>query len=252
MPNILALDTSGTYCSVALLQTEPPTTPPREGTIHHCIHQHEKAERSHTQRLLPMIQDLLEQAGLQNSQLDAIVYGRGPGSFTGIRIAAGVAQGLAFGLDVPLIPVSTLATLALACQEKLDAQHYPTPVHLLCCIDARMHEVYTASYVMVNQPNTNIRMLETQQPERVCAPSSVQTPTGDYVLCGSGATLAEFPADIVKQAQWSNAEAEPEARFMAALGLQALQAGGAFLPEDALPVYLRDEVTWQRLPRLQP
>ena len=243
MTNVLALDTSGTFCSVALLQDTE--------TSQYIHSRHEKAERSHTQCLLPMIEEVLHEADIQRTQLDAIVYGRGPGSFTGIRIAAGVAQGLAFGLNLPLIPVSTLATLALASHSKIQQKAAQTStvsesLQYLACIDARMQEVYTATYGFTADSNVIV-----VDPERVCPPDSIQVPKLAYSVCGNGAALAEFPAAITNNAQWIDVEVEPEAQYMAILGQQTLVQGGSFLPEDALPVYLRDEVTWQRLPRFQ-
>ncbi len=116
MTRILALDTSGSACSVALWSDA--------GLL---IGHEETAQRQHTQRLLPMIKSLLLEADVNMSSLDAIAYGRGPGSFTGIRIAAGVAQGLAFGIDCPVIPVSTLAALALRMYQPSEAAHLPSP-----------------------------------------------------------------------------------------------------------------------------
>ena len=127
MTRILALDTSGSACSVALWSDA--------GLL---IGHEETAQRQHTQRLLPMIKSLLLEADVNLSSLDAIAYGRGPGSFTGIRIAAGVAQGLAFGIDCPVIPVSTLAALALRMYQPSETAQ---PA-FACCLDARMGEVY--------------------------------------------------------------------------------------------------------------
>ena len=121
---LLAIDTVTEACSVALWQDGEITT------------QEEVVQQQHTERVLPMVQALLAQTETALSQLDAIVFDRGPGSFTGLRIGAGVVQGLALGLDRPVIPVSSLATLAQGAW-RLDQQ-----ANVLACIDARQTEVY--------------------------------------------------------------------------------------------------------------
>ena len=120
MTRILALDTSGTSCSVALWSDT--------GLL---IGKEELTERQHTQRLLPMVEELLLEADVKMSSLDAIAYGRGPGSFTGIRIAAGVAQGLAFGIDCKVIPISTLAALALRCHQRSNVDNVAYALSLI-------------------------------------------------------------------------------------------------------------------------
>ena len=235
MPYLLALDTSGKSCSVALLYQQP-------GQVDQLFALHEIAERSHTQRLLPMVSEVLDQAGVKQQQLDAIVYGRGPGSFTGIRIAAGVAQGLSFGLDVPLIAVSTLAAMAVQAHEL-----YPNCISL-CTLDARMNEVYAGVY-SVDKSEPDLALVV--QAEQVLAPANLSMPEGAYVLCGSGSEVPDFPAAIVDQAQFCLPEMEPQAAQMAMLGAALFGQGKVSLPEHGLPVYLRDEVTWQKLPRYQ-
>ena len=239
MPNLLALDTSGTACSVAVLRQQA-------GQVDQVFALHEAAERSHTQRLLPMIEEVLAMAGINQRQLGAIIYGRGPGSFTGIRIAAGVAQGLSFGLDIPLVPVSTLAAMALQANEE-----YPNSAYL-CSLDARMNEVYVGTYGV---DDVGADLAQALSPEQVIAPEQVALPnlhsTSTYVVCGSGLNLANFPSPIIDQAVACLPNMEPKAEQMLALGAAQLQQGKGCLPEDALPVYLRDEVTWQKLPRYQ-
>ncbi len=239
MPNLLALDTSGTACSVAVLCQQA-------GQVDQVFSLHEAAERSHTQRLLPMIAEVLAMAGINQRQLDAVIYGRGPGSFTGIRIAAGVAQGLSFGLDIPLIPVSTLAAMALQANEQ-----YPNSAYL-CSLDARMNEVYVGAYRV---DDLDADVAQALSPEQVIAPDHVALPnldtTSAYVVCGGGLEVANFPSYIIEQAVACLPSLEPKAEQMLALGAAQLQQGKGCLPEDALPVYLRDEVTWQKLPRYQ-
>ncbi|HCH23007.1 MAG TPA: tRNA (adenosine(37)-N6)-threonylcarbamoyltransferase complex dimerization subunit type 1 TsaB [Oceanospirillaceae bacterium] len=241
MPNLLALDTSGTACSVAVLCQQT-------GQVDQVFALHEAAERSHTQRLLPMIEEVLAMAGIHQRQLHAIIYGRGPGSFTGIRIAAGVAQGLSFGLDIPLVPVSTLAAMALQASEQ-----YPNSAYL-CSLDARMNEVYVGAYRVDELAADLTQVLS---PEQVIAPDLVLPPNLDvhaetaYVVCGSGLDVANFPVQIIERARACVPTMEPKAEHMLALGVAQLKQGKGCLPEQALPVYLRDEVTWQKLPRYQ-
>tara|TARA_B100000780_G_scaffold262938_1_gene216485 strand:+ start:279 stop:980 length:702 start_codon:yes stop_codon:yes gene_type:complete len=233
MTHILALDTSGNSCSVALWNDA--------GLL---IGQEEAAERQHTQRLLPMVRDLLQQAEVKMSKLDAIAYGRGPGSFTGIRIAAGVAQGLAFGIDCKVIPISTLAALALRQHQLSNERH----LAYACSIDARMGEVYWGEYLV---DESHAQLVLPQVAEKVCAPAQVEVMHAAYVACGSGMGVANMPAAIVKEAQLAHPNLQPRALEMVRLAASEFALGRQCAPEDALPVYLRDEVTWQKLPRYQ-
>jgi tRNA threonylcarbamoyladenosine biosynthesis protein TsaB len=233
MTHILALDTSGTSCSVALWSDT--------GLL---IGKEELAHRQHTQRLLPMVKDLLVEADIKMANLDAIAYGRGPGSFTGIRIAAGVAQGLAFGIGCEVLPISTLAALALRAAHKSHA----ADLSYACSLDARMGEVYWGEYIIdENHPALAIP----QVVERVCSPEQVKVMSRDYLACGSGMDVANMPQKIIMAAQSVSPEIEPRALEMVRLAAAGFALGLQCAPEDALPVYLRDEVTWQKLPRYQ-
>ena len=233
MTHILALDTSGSACSVALWSDA--------GLL---IGHEETAERQHTQRLLPMIKSLLIEANVNMSSLDAIAYGRGPGSFTGIRIAAGVAQGLAFGINCPVIPVSTLAALALRMYQPSEA----VQPAFACCIDARMGEVYWGEYI-IDETHTDLAL--PQGPERVCASDQVAVINAAFVAGGSGMRVADMPAAIIAAAQSVSPNVQPRALEIARLAGADFALGRQCAPEDALPVYLRDEVTWQKLTRYQ-
>ena len=233
MTRILALDTSGTSCSVALWSDT--------GLL---IGKEELAERQHTQRLLPMVKELLLEADVNMSSLDAIAYGRGPGSFTGIRIAAGVAQGLAFGIDCKVIPISTLAALALRYHQRSDTPN----LSYACSLDARMGEVYWGEYII---DETHPELALSQVAERVCSPEQVKLINSVYAACGSGMAVANMPEAILASAQSVCSDLEPRALEMARLAGADFALGRQCAPEDALPVYLRDEVTWQKLPRYQ-
>ncbi|MFT5930077.1 MAG: tRNA threonylcarbamoyladenosine biosynthesis protein TsaB [Oceanospirillaceae bacterium] len=233
MTHILALDTSGTSCSVALWSDS--------GLL---IGKEESAERQHTQRLLPMVKDLLLEADVKMSSLDAIAYGRGPGSFTGIRIAAGVAQGLAFGIDCKVIPISTLAALALRFH-----QQFNTPnLAYVCSLDARMGEVYWGEYII---DETHPELALAQVAESVCAPTQVEVVNSVYAACGSGMLVVDMPEAMIASAQSVCADLQPRALEMARLAGADYALGRQYAPENALPVYLRDEVTWKKLPRYQ-
>ena len=125
---LLALDTATEACSVALLRGGEKT------------HLAQFAQREHTKHILPMVDEILAQAGITLHQVDALVFGRGPGSFTGVRIGAGIAQGLAFGADLPVIPVSNLVAMAQTAYVQYQAEN------VLTAIDARMNEVYFAQW----------------------------------------------------------------------------------------------------------
>src|SRR5438552_15269054 len=125
---LLALDTAGELCSVALF----------DGAVWH--ERSIVAGQSHSQHVLPMVQECLAHAALRLQDLDGIAFGAGPGAFTGVRIACGVAQGLAFGANLPVVPVPTLLALA----QHAWREHQATNV--FACLDARMREVYVAFY----------------------------------------------------------------------------------------------------------
>ncbi|WP_280538711.1 tRNA (adenosine(37)-N6)-threonylcarbamoyltransferase complex dimerization subunit type 1 TsaB [Chromohalobacter sp. 11-W] len=227
MPTLLALDASTSACSCALW---------RDG---HVISRYRDAPRQHTQLLMPMVDDVLAEAGVGLSDLDALAYGRGPGSFTGLRIAAGTAQGLAFALECPLIGVSTLEALALAAHRRLHARY------VVAAMDARMNEIYAAAY------RCHDGVLESLMEETVLAPERLRLPVAshdvDWVGIGSGWTLRErMPVEVQSALGQCLSEPQPTAEDMVHLAVQAWQSGERPSPDVAVPVYLRNEVAWQR------
>ena len=188
----------------------------------------------HSERILPMTHEVLAEAGLALSQLDAVAFGRGPGSFTGLRICAGVAQGLAYGADAPVGPVSSLAALA---------QGVEAP-RVLAGFDARMNQLYWGAYVRNAQ---GLAVLSGE--EKVLAPQDIPLPDGNgWIGAGSGwdryaAMLSERLGERVHE--W-RAQCFPRARFVAQLGAHEYAGGRALTPEQAQPVYLRDEVAVKR------
>ncbi len=193
---------------------------------------HERFElgEQHSHRILPMIGALLGDAGLHLADLDALAFGRGPGSFTGLRIGASVAQGLGFAADLPVVPVSSLAALAQG-----EAQD-----RVLAAMDARMNQVYWGVYV--RDARSHPRLVGS---ELVAAPADLPAPQGaGWWGAGSGwdlyagQLLARWPGQV---SGWS-AQRFPHARDVAILGAAGFAAGEALPAERALPVYVRDDV----------
>lgn len=217
---LLALETSTEACSAALAV---------DGDVHERF---EIAPRRHAELILPMVDGLLKEAGLRLADLDAMAFGRGPGAFTGVRIAAGVIQGLAFGADRPVIPISTLAALAQGATTEGNS--------IAAAIDARMGEVYWGVFLV--GPDG---LVDAAGEERVCKADSVDVPKA--VECfgvGTGWTtyggiLAEKLGDRLKGFA---GDRFPRARDVLKLAVREFDAGRAITAADALPVYLRHPV----------
>lgn len=216
---LLALDTATEACSAAVWV---------DGNV---LERYELAPRRHAVLILPMIEAVLAEAGLSAGQLDAIAVGRGPGAFTGVRIAMGIAQGIAFAADRPVAPVSTLAALALGVARATGE------ARIAAALDARMSEVYWGLYA-VNGYET-----ELLGQERVCAPEAVTAPPGAWFGAGSGwAVYAEALAQRLTVSGWRS-DCYPRAGDIARLAATPSQRGAWVVAEQALPVYLRDRVT---------
>jgi tRNA threonylcarbamoyladenosine biosynthesis protein TsaB len=216
---MLAIDTATEACSVALSV---------DGAVRERF---EIAPRRHAALVLPMAEALLAEAGLARRQIDAIAVGRGPGAFTGIRLAIAVAQGLAVALDRPLVAVSSLAALAM------NARDPALPV--LALIDARMGEVYAGEFRIGADG-----LAQAVGDEAVCAPGAVAAPAGAFAVVGSGAAAYRAVLEsrfATRAAAWMP-DALPHAADVARLALHALASGGRLDPLDAQPVYLRDKV----------
>ncbi len=213
---LLAIDTSTEACSVAIL-------------IDDVVHERfEIVSQRHSERVLPLVDAVLAEAGLVLSQLDALAFGRGPGSFTALRIGAGVVQGLAFGADLPVVPVSSLAALAQG--QNADK--------ILAAFDARMGQIYWAPYV---REQGLVRLVGTEQ---VQAPEAVALSGTGWVGAGSGwdqyaqRLFARLSGQVLS---WQS-QCHPHAADVARLALAAYARGEVVAAEDALPVYVRDEV----------
>ncbi|SER92195.1 tRNA threonylcarbamoyladenosine biosynthesis protein TsaB [Pseudomonas sp. NFACC02] len=218
MTTLLALDTATEACSVALLH---------DGKV---LTHYEVIPRLHAQKLLPMIKDLLAEAGIGLSALDAIAFGRGPGAFTGVRIAIGVVQGLAFGLDRPVLPVSNLAVLA----QRAFREHGVNQV--AAAIDARMDEVYWGCYRDIAGEMRLEGEEAVMPPEQAALPAEA---VGDWFGAGTGWGYAErIPVTVSGQ----DASMLPHAQDLLTLATFAWQRGESIVADDAQPVYLRDKV----------
>jgi tRNA threonylcarbamoyladenosine biosynthesis protein TsaB len=218
---LLAIDTATEACSAALLVGDA------------IEEEFEIAPRRHAELILPMVDSLLLRADLALSDLDALAFGRGPGAFTGLRIAAGVTQGLAFAAGLPVIPVSTLAALALNSDHESE--------HRLCAIDARMGEIYWCSYTM----DAGGMPVATGS-ERVSAPGSV-TVTDDGRYFGVGTGWKSYK-DILREilgASYAGCDGDryPRAHDILVLARAEFEAGRSLPAGEAIPVYLRDRVT---------
>ncbi|MEH6386912.1 MULTISPECIES: tRNA (adenosine(37)-N6)-threonylcarbamoyltransferase complex dimerization subunit type 1 TsaB [Pseudomonas] len=223
MATLLALDTATEACSAALLH---------DGKVYA---RHEVIPRQHAKRLLPMIDELLQESGVSLMQLDALVFGRGPGAFTGVRIATGMVQGLAFAADKPVIDISNLAALAQRAWREHGAEQ------VCAAIDARMDEVYWGCYQVKDD------VMQLVGTELVSAPEAVSLPDGmsSQVGAGTGWQYADRLAVKVDQA-WP--ELLPDARDLLSLALPRWQSRDLLDAADAQPVYLRDQVATPKQP----
>jgi tRNA threonylcarbamoyladenosine biosynthesis protein TsaB len=220
--HILAIETATAACSAALYI---------DGTI---SERYELAPREHALLILPMVDSLLGEAGIPVGALDAIAFGQGPGAFTGVRVAASVAQGIAYAADLPVVGVSTLATLALGAMRTSGERH------VMCALDARMTEVYWGVYEQGDEA-----LPQLQGEERVCAPGLAVMPDGGTWV-GAGGGWASYRGELMGRAGQRVsrllADLEPRASDQSRLAARAYRRGETLAPEQALPVYLRDTV----------
>jgi tRNA threonylcarbamoyladenosine biosynthesis protein TsaB len=250
--SILALETSSSLCGVALL------TESDEG-VHVRALEHD-ATAEHAERLLPMVDKLLAQQGIGRRQLSAVAFGQGPGGFTGLRVACGVAQGMAFALGIPVIPVPSL--LAVAARDKAPAR--PGLLHVLVQ-DARMDEVYLAAYRVVEGRHGH-------EWEAVQAPILLSVgqvgrwlehAAGDLRLPGKDGQAIRVLGDALRAypelsrnlagRPWLEIgePLRPDGPAVARLALRAWHGGQAIAPELAAPLYVRDKVAYTTLERQQ-
>jgi tRNA threonylcarbamoyladenosine biosynthesis protein TsaB len=215
---ILALETSTDWCSVAV------------GDGRHWYARDEATGPAHSERALPLVEAVMAEAGWTLSGIDAIAFGAGPGSFTGIRVGCGLAQGLALGVGLPVVPVPTLGALAHAAWLAGGA------TRVLACLDARMREVYVAAYARRESAWLEVA------PPKVLPPEQVELPEGDGWL-GAGNGYAAYPALAAAPGLGRvDAGVRPTARAVGELALPRLAAGEAVAAGSALPLYVRHRV----------
>lgn len=219
---VLALDTATEACSAALLI---------DGEVQH---RYQLAPREHTRLILDMAQQLLQEAGCQITQLDCLAFGRGPGSFTGVRIATGVVQGMAFAADLPVVPVSTLASIAqLCCEEQGSTQ-------VLAALDARMGGIYWGLYRADDSG-----LMRPEGNEQVSEPALLAS-QGEAPWAVAGSAVKAYESEL-RSNHAINIDTMydqylPHAMTMARLAEQAFQRGEAVEAAQAQPVYLRNDV----------
>lgn len=217
--NLLAIDTATEQCSAAVLI---------DGEI---IEHHVLTARSHAELLLPMVEAVLAEAGMNMTNLDGIAFGRGPGAFTGVRIAAGVAQGLGLGSGLPVVGISNLAAVA---------QPLAAPgEEVLVCMDARMNEVYWGLFR--GQENGLVIPASVEQVSPPMAISLVVSPAR-----AGGTGFRAYPELAARFAGLRiDDDALPSARAIARLAAASFAAGLGRPAAEAIPVYLRDQVAWR-------
>lgn len=226
---ILALDTATEACSVALQHN---------GNISFLD---EVSPRSHTQRILPMVDELLHQANIELKDVNYLVFGRGPGSFTGVRVGVSVAQGLAMGANLSVVAVSNLKAMAEEAYQKLGAKN------VIALIDARMNEVYFAQFERKGAEWNEVVAEQVCSPEAAISQFQVSEET---VVVGTGwAAYLQFAeqnlplviSDITL----------PSSRYMLSVAETEILKGNTQSVLEIEPVYLRNEVTWEKLPHKQ-
>lgn len=218
---LLAIDTATEMCSAAIQIDDK------------VISREMIAPRSHTELILPMVDELLAEAKIKLTDMDAIVFDRGPGAFTGLRIGAGVAQGLALGANLPILAVSSLAALAQEAWTTVGAEK------VLACIDARKNEVYWACYEI----NNSIMTLITE--ERVESANLVRTPES-HLCYGTGSGFDSYKTELTDPTRVRlhgySGQRYPLAKHLLPLAMHDWHAGIRLGPEAVTPVYLRNDV----------
>lgn len=217
---LLAIETTTESCSAALVLGDT------------LIQRSELAPRRHAERILPMIDELLAEGGISRHALDVLAVGRGPGAFTGVRLGISLAQGMALGLDRPLIPVSSLQALATAA---------PAPDgHVLAVIDARMGELYAAAYQQDARGEWQLEGAEqVARAEQLVLPQAATWTVIGTGWLAAGETLRRRLGGGLR---WAEGEHYPQAAAVAQLAAARYQRGEAWAPEQVQPVYLRDKV----------
>jgi tRNA threonylcarbamoyladenosine biosynthesis protein TsaB len=238
--NYLAIDASTEACSVAVKF---------EGKIYSSF---EVCPQSHSLRLLPMIDEILKEAACTLKDLDGLIFGRGPGSFTGVRIGIGVAQGLAFSADLPVVGVSTLQTLAQWAH--IEGKIPVDKNQVIAAIDARMGEVYTGVFTLENNKESPyFGLMQPQSAEAVLAPELlaehyIKFTVAQTYAVGTGWEAYDKSLSALKSDKNHPELLFPHAEAMLSIGEAAFANDEGVTAEHAQPVYVRDTVSWKKLP----
>ena len=227
MTKILAIETATEACSAALLIDDK------------VITSFKIAPREHTKLILSMMEEVLEKSQIKLKEIDAVAFSRGPGAFTGLRIAAGVAQGVALSVDKPVIPVSTLACMALQAVDQLTENNEK----IIVALDARMGEVYWAVFEFKNGKVVRIGEEQVTKPEEMLANAQNNYQATHFIAIGTGWDEYQENLAVNTLSKINFIEKQlPSAESIAILAKDLLLEGKAVTPEKAQPVYIRNKV----------
>ena len=233
---VLALDAATELCSVALLS---------DGE---CLVRSIESGKSSAQQLLQMVGEVMAEGQVDFSRLDGIAASIGPGAFSGVRISVAVAQGLAFGADLAVAPITTLSALAL---QAAQSSPLPDEARVIACLDARMGELYWGVFTVEASADVATRRVVECGAPGVDAPDAIASRlSGRYVGIGRGFSVYPQLAQIAGvEVQAAHALALPNAREIARLGVLRFGAAGGIDPADLKPLYLRDKVALTEIER---
>ncbi len=233
--NILAIETASEACSAALLKKGEKNTSELFSRV-------ETTPRQHAKLILSMLDDVLKEGGISLNEVDVIAFSRGPGAFTGLRIAAGIAQGVALSVDKPIVPISTLAALA---GQAMDNKNYQGEI-VITALDARMGEIYWAVF-----KNNDEGMAELVGEEQVSQPQvmfqqAVLNNAEDVKMLAVGTGWDVYAEELLANDKPENIShwdgVYPTAKNIAQLAVSLFAEGKAVNPEEAQPVYIRNDV----------
>ncbi len=241
---LLALDTSTEFCSVALIAAPAASDAPAAAT--RLWFRHDETGAVSSTRVLPAVRELLDEAGLALADCAAIAFGAGPGSFTGLRTATGVAQGLAFGRGLPVVPIGTLSACAEHARLNALAAGVEPPARVLAALDARMDEAYWADYAW----DAATQDWQALQTAALDAPGALAVPDVPFTLAGNAAAAFGERLPAAARAAYVDGAALPHAVPLAHLALRAFRAGRTVPADRAAPEYVRNKVAQTTAERL--
>jgi len=236
MSKIIAIETATEACSAALLIDDKNSDKPAE-----IIHRFQIAPREHTKLILPMLDEVIEEAGIQLAEVDAIAFGRGPGAFTGLRIATGIAQGLALSIDKPLLAISSLKAMANAAYKLQTTICGKT---IFVAIDARMGEVYWAKYIATRDGVILDGEEQLSAPLDLFTAAIIGSQSSEVCFIGSGwdTYLEQFENELTLKHFQFIENSFPDAKDICQLALTEFANKNFQTLEEAQPTYLRNNV----------